>query len=255
MVSWPPDKRAASNSVTATVPDGELVYAIGVIHGRMDLLSALLALIGQDAVRSDHANKTLIFLGDYVDRGPDSRGVIERLSEGLPDGFEAHFLKGNHEQFLLDFLQDPKWLAPWRGNGGDPTLLSYGVDVGRLDRVSAPSEAWRAAFAQALPDRHLKFLQGLGLNCVIGDYVFVHAGLRPGVPLSDQVPADLLWIRNEFLDAQEPFGKVVVHGHTPERKPVVRENRIGIDTGAVFTGCLTALRLANGTQDFLQAAP
>lgn len=245
----------ASNSVKATVPDGELVYAIGDIHGRTDLLSALLALIEQDAAQSDCAKKILVFLGDYVDRGPDSRGVIERLSEGLPDGFEAHFLKGNHEQLLLDFLKDPNWLAPWRRNGAEPTLLSYGVDVDRLDRSGAPPDAWREAFAQALPDSHLKFLEGLGLNCVIGDYVFVHAGLRPGVPLSDQVPADLLWIRNEFLDAQEPFGKVVVHGHTPERKPVVRENRIGIDTAAVFTGCLTALRLANGTQDFLRTPP
>jgi len=217
-------------------------------------LSALLALIEADAARSGCAKKTLVFLGDYVDRGPDSRGVIDILSEGLPGGFEAHFLKGNHEQFLLDFLKDSAWLGPWRRNGGEATLLSYEIDVDRLDRIGAPPEVWREAFAGALPGRHLRFLEGLGLTYVVGDYVFVHAGLRPGVPLCEQGPADLLWIRNEFLDSQDPFDKIVVHGHTPERKPVVRTNRIGIDTGAVFTGCLTALRLANGTRDFLQTA-
>ena len=231
------------------------IYAIGDIHGQLEMLKTAHARIAADRSLNGDENAQVVHLGDLVDRGPDSRGVIKRLSEGLPSGFEAHFLKGNHEQLLLDFLKDPNWLAPWRRNGGEPTLLSYGVDVDRLDRSGAPPEAWREAFAQALPDSHLKFLEGLGLNCVIGDYVFVHAGLRPGVPLSDQVPADLLWIRSEFLDAQEPFGKVVVHGHTPERKPVVRENRIGIDTAAVFTGCLTALRLANGTQDFLRTPP
>ena len=253
-MSWPPDKRAASSSVTPTVPDGEVVYAIGDIHGRTDLLSALLALIERDAARGDPSKKTLVFLGDYVDRGPDSRGVIEMLSAGPLGGFDAHYLKGNHEQFLLDFLNDPDCLHAWCRNGGKPTLTSYGVDIDRLERIGAPPEAWREAFAAALPPAHLRFLESLELTCVIGDYVFVHAGLRPGVPLAEQVADDLLWIRHEFLDAEEPFGKIVVHGHTPERKPVVRTNRIGIDTGAVFSGCLTALRLANGTRDFLQTA-
>ncbi|ODS01380.1 hypothetical protein AUC68_00520 [Methyloceanibacter methanicus] len=237
--------------MTPTVPEGEVVYAIGDIHGRTDLLSALLALIAQDAARSDHSKKTLVFLGDYVDRGPDSRGVIDMLSRGPLDGSKRIVLKGNHEQFLLDFLNDPGCLDSWCRNGGEPTLASYGVDIDRLERIGA-RRGWREAFMAALPPTHLRFLESLELTCVVGDYVFVHAGLRPGVPLAAQVADDLLWIRHEFLEAQEPFGKIVVHGHTPGDKPVVRTNRIGIDTGAVFTGCLTALRLANGTRDFLQ---
>lgn len=240
--------------MTATVPDGEVVYAIGDIHGCSDLLSALLARIERDAARGRPVKKTLIFLGDYVDRGPDSRGVIEMLRAGLPRGFEARCLKGNHEQLLLDFLDDPARLDAWRSNGGEETLRSYGVDVDGLARRAAPPALWREAFAAALPASHLRFLQSLALKYVVGDYVFVHAGLRPGVPLDEQAPADLLWIRHAFLDAETPFGKVVVHGHTPERGPVVRPNRIGIDTGAVFSGCLTAMRLENGTRSFLSTA-
>jgi serine/threonine protein phosphatase 1 len=247
-------KKATFESVTATIPAGEVVYAIGDIHGRLDLLHELLTLIEQDSAAVGKARKTLIFVGDYVDRGPDSRGVVELLSARLPDEFDAHFLKGNHEQFLLDFLDDPTWLDAWLRNGGEPTLLSYGVDVGGLERRRAEPRAWREAFQEAIPERHLHFLRNLELQYQIGDYVFVHAGVRPGVPLDEQRPTDLLWIRHEFLRSQEPFGKIVVHGHTPKREPVMRSNRIGIDTGAVFTGCLTALRLECGTRTFLQVA-
>lgn len=239
----------------ATVPDGQVVYAIGDIHGRSDLLTELLALIENDAAGAGPAANTLIFLGDYVDRGPDSRGVIELLSTNLPPGLATHFLKGNHEQFLLDFLDDPSWLDGWLRNGGEQTWRSYGVDIDGLQDRRAPPAAWREAFLEALPAAHLRFLTTLELKCVVGDYVFVHAGLRPGVPLDRQVPDDLLWIRYEFLDSEESFGKIVVHGHTPERTPVVRPNRIGIDTGAVFSGSLTALRLENGTRTFLRTAP
>ncbi|WP_108683029.1 metallophosphoesterase family protein [Methyloceanibacter sp. wino2] len=241
--------------MTTTIPDGQVVYAIGDIHGRSDLLTELLALIESDAAAAGTAAKTLVFLGDYVDRGPDSRGVIELLSADLPPGFDTHFLKGNHEQFLLDFLDDPSSLDGWLRNGGEQTLRSYGVDIDGLQDRHAPPMAWREAFLEALPEAHLRFLTTLELKCVVGDYVFVHAGLRPGVPLDRQVPQDLLWIRHEFLDSEEPFGKIVVHGHTPERTPVVRPNRIGIDTGAVFSGSLTALRLENGTRAFLRTAP
>lgn len=241
--------------MSATIPEGQVVYAIGDIHGRSDLLTQLLASIANDAAAAGRAAKTLVFLGDYVDRGPDSRGVIERLTTNLPLGFATHFLKGNHEQFLLDFLDDPLWLDGWLRNGGEQTLRSYGVDVDGLQDRRTPATAWREAFLEALPEAHLQFLGGLELKCVVGDYVFVHAGLRPGVPLNQQVAEDLLWIRHEFLDCQEPFEKIVVHGHTPERVPVVRPNRIGIDTGAVFSDCLTALRLENGTRTFLHTAP
>jgi diadenosine tetraphosphatase ApaH/serine/threonine PP2A family protein phosphatase len=236
--------------VSAQVPQGQLVYAVGDIHGRSDLLAELLADIAADAAGEDAAKKTLIFVGDYVDRGPDSRGVVEALLQALPEGFSTHFLKGNHEALLLDFLDDPGRLDHWRVNGGEATMRSYGVDVESLK--GAPSEAWRDAFMAALPPAHFDFYRHLKLDVTLGDYLFVHAGVRPDVPLHAQNDQDLIWIRDEFLDATEPFGKIVVHGHTPVREPVVRSNRIGIDTGAVFSGRLTALRLQNDDWRFLQ---
>jgi serine/threonine protein phosphatase 1 len=237
----------------ACLPGGELVYAIGDIHGRADLLSLLLADIAADAEASqDVTERTLIFVGDYVDRGPDSRQVVEMLITSLPQGFDVHFLKGNHEAILLDFLEDASWLDDWRANGADATLLSYGVDVERLVRTRAPSEEWRRAFAAALPETHRRFYQGLELKVSRGDYLFAHAGVRPGVPLDAQEPHDLIWIRGAFLESEEPFGKVVVHGHTPAVEPQLRANRIGIDTGACFTGRLTALKLQGRNKSFLQ---
>ena len=238
--------------MTAKVAEGELVYAIGDIHGRSDLLGGLLGEIEADAARQDAAKKTLVFVGDYVDRGPDSCGVIEMLLKGLPQGFSVHFLKGNHEALLLHFLDDAHRLDHWRRNGGEETMASYGVDVQRLTETRARPEAWREAFMAMLPTAHFDFFRHLGLQLPVGDYLFVHAGVRPGVPLDAQAETDLIWIRDEFLDATEPFGKVVVHGHTPGQAPVIRPNRIGIDTGAVFSGRLTALRLENGNQSFLQ---
>jgi serine/threonine protein phosphatase 1 len=236
-----------------SLPHGQLLYAVGDIHGRLDLLEALLQLIAQGARASESARqKTLVFVGDYVDRGPDSRGVVERLIRDPLQGFDTHFLKGNHEAILLDFLEEPWRLDHWLMNGGDATMRSYGVDVERLARLDAPAEIWRNAFADALPDAHLRFLRRLKLSVSFGDYLFVHAGVRPGVPLGAQSEADLVWIRAPFLDSDEPFGKIVVHGHTPTREPVTRPNRIGIDTGAVFTGRLTALRLQDGSREFLQ---
>jgi serine/threonine protein phosphatase 1 len=208
------------------VPEGELIYAVGDIHGRSDLLAELLLKIEADAAMRLAAKKRLIFLGDYVDRGPDSRGVVEILLHGLPSDFSAHFLKGNHEALLLGFLADASRLDQWRYNGG--------------------------AFASALPATHLHFLQGLDLLIPADDYLFVHAGVRPGVPLEAQSETDLIWIRDEFLGSTKSFGKVVVHGHTPALEPVMRPNRIGIDTGAVFSGRLTALRLQDGERSFLE---
>lgn len=236
-----------------TLPEGQLLYAVGDIHGRLDLLQSLLDLIDADARASGHAGRrTLVFLGDYVDRGPDSRGVVERLMRDLPQGFETHFLKGNHEAILLDFLEDAGRLDHWRLNGGDATMLSYGVDTERLARFGASPVTWRDAFAEALPEAHLHFFKNLQLSVGFGDYLFVHAGVRPGVPLAAQSEADLIWIRGPFLNHADPLGKIVVHGHTPGQEPVTRPNRIGIDTGAVFTGRLTALRLQNGSREFLQ---
>ena len=170
----------------------------------------------------------------------------------MPPGFETHFLKGNHEAILLDFLDDPWRLDHWLLNGGEETMRSYGVDTERLARLSAPPDVWRQAFAEALPEAHLRFFRDLQLSVSFGDYLFVHAGVRPGVPLAAQSEADLIWIRGPFLNHADPFGKIVVHGHTPGREPVTRPNRIGIDTGAVFTDRLTALRLQDGAREFLQ---
>ena len=235
-----------------SVPEGELVYAVGDIHGRSDLLADLLRQIEADAADRAASKKSLVFVGDYVDRGPDSRGVVEMLFHDLPQGFDVRFLKGNHEAMLLDFIADPDKLEHWRMNGGGATMKSYGVDVAGLLAADAAPVVWHAVFTAKLPEPHLAFYKSLRLHVAAGDYLFVHAGIRPGVPLEAQVETDLIWIRAKFLDATEPFGAVVVHGHTPVDAPVVKSNRIAIDTGAVFTGRLTALRLQNGEQGFLQ---
>lgn len=234
------------------LPPGNLLYAVGDIHGRLDLLERLLDMIEADAhAHADAECRTLVFVGDYVDRGPDSRGVVEKLIGSLPPGFETHFLKGNHEAILLDFLEEAWRLDHWLQKGGEMTVQSYGVDTERLERLGAPAEVWRQAFVEVLPGAHLRFFKSLKLTLVFGDYLFVHAGVRPGVPLKAQSEADLVWIRGPFLNHAGPFGKIVVHGHTPGAAAVMRSNRICIDTGAVFSGRLTALRLQDGTRQLL----
>ena len=235
------------------LPEGQLLYAVGDIHGRSDLLEDMLRRIEDDAQASSPADRlTLVFLGDYVDRGADSRAVVERLVGGLPKSFDAHFLKGNHEAILLDFLEEPWRLEHWLMNGGEATMRSYGVDTDSFWRFSAAPQAWRDAFADALPKAHIDFFKGLKLSVSFGDYLFVHAGVKPGVALAAQQEEDLVWIRDPFLNSTESFGKIVVHGHTPGNKPVTRPNRIGIDTGACFTNRLTALKLRNDSREFLQ---
>lgn len=239
--------------MTPALPQGQLVYAVGDIHGRSDLLGRLLRRIEDDARQRRAEKRTLIFVGDYIDRGPNSREVVESLLTAPPPGFAVHFLKGNHEALLLGFLDDAWNLDAWLMNGGDATMSSYGVDVAGFARSEADPEAWRAAFAEALPATHLEFFKRLKLSVSLGDYLFVHAGVRPGVPLEAQTESDLVWIREPFLSWNEPFGRTVVHGHTPEAEPVIRPNRIGIDTGACFTDRLTALRLEGSARDFLQS--
>lgn len=236
--------------------EGRRVYAIGDVHGRLDLLDPLLDQIRQDARYVDgEATPVLVFVGDYVDRGVGSKGVIDRVIElqAGPD-FEVRALKGNHKEAMLAFLTDPNFGPTWSEHGGVQTLSSYGIVAPILRMDAQEWEKARAAFAEALPVAHLNFLSGLELMTVIGDYVFVHAGLRPGVPLKAQREPDLLWIRQDFLNADRPFEKIVVHGHTPTEEAFLGEHRIGIDTGAYATGLLTAVRLQNGERRLIQSS-
>jgi len=230
------------------VPDGLRIYAVGDIHGCVTQLQALLDAVVDDGRHWEGA-KHIVFLGDYCDRGPDSKGVIERLLAGVA-GFEATYLRGNHDQAVLDFLQDPLVYRNWRAYGAPETLLSYGVIPPRFDDEAAFLTA-RDQFAAALPASHLRFLQNLQYFSKIGDYFFVHAGVRPGVQLEKQVPEDLLWIRDEFLMSNADFGAVVVHGHTPGDQPVRRTNRICVDTGVYATGRLTTAVLQGEDCRFL----
>jgi len=196
------------------------IYAIGDIHGRLDLLSELLARISSDIALRPTARPLYVFLGDYIDRGSASRETIDRLIEHGKT-HESIFLKGNHESFLIEFLQNPNILEDWRQFGGLETLVSY-----RLSPSLNPSEAERrhlsTALAGELPDSHRQFFAALKPSFACGDFLFVHAGVRPGVPLAQQKEEDLLWIRDEFLACEDDFGKLVVHGHTPVREPEVR---------------------------------
>jgi len=238
-----------------TVPDDTVVYAVGDVHGCAALLRDLHDEIARDASSVRCRRRVLVYLGDYVDRGPASKEVVDILLDEPLDGFERHFLKGNHEAFLLDFLDDVEAGPGWLFNGGISTLRSYGVTVDQDFAMTVPALAdLQERFAAALPDAHRAFYEGLERSHVEGDYLFVHAGIRPGVPLADQEEEDLLWIRDEFLASPADHGKVVVHGHTITWNPEFRMNRIGIDTGAFSSGVLTCLALEGREQDILSAA-
>ena len=234
------------------VPDGERVYAIGDIHGRADLLDGLQARIMADAEGAPAGTAfTAVYLGDYVDRGPDSRGVIERLlAAPLPGFLEVH-LKGNHEDMMLRFLDDPDQGWSWMVNGGDATALSYGLTLTGGGEAAERMARMRDELAARLPHAHLDFLRSLEMSHVSGDYLLVHAGIRPGVALDRQSEDDLLWIRDAFLRSPADHGKVVVHGHTPTAAPELRANRIGIDTAAYASDVLTCLVLDGAERRFL----
>jgi serine/threonine protein phosphatase 1 len=238
-------------------PDGLAIYAVGDIHGRLDLLIELQARILADAARRRAARRVVVYLGDYVDRGPDSRSVLERLTARPLPGFDSVHLRGNHEQMMLDFADGSGRGMAWFPNGGGETLASYGLDAPAGGLRPAPDAAarLRAGLLAALPTSHDAFLRALPACHRIGDYVFVHAGIRPGVALADQSEVDMLWIREPFLGANTEHGFVVVHGHTVSLAPQIRTNRIGIDTGAYATGVLTALAIEGGRVDILRTAP
>lgn len=223
-------------------PSGARAYAIGDVHGRLDLLERMIATIDRDRHDNGRARDYLILLGDLIDRGPDSRGVIEFLMRLPSEGIRPIFLMGNHEEMMLRVLGDePEAVHQWLTYGGYEFAQSYGVEVGRLATL-APTEA-AAMIRTAVPASHFSFIEGFADSFTFGDFLFVHAGLRPGKSLADQDPHDLRWIREEFLNDETDHGCMVVHGHTISAAPEEMENRIGIDTGAYQTGILTALRI------------
>jgi serine/threonine protein phosphatase 1 len=231
------------------------IYAVGDIHGQAGLLDEILSIVASDNEAQGEAETLLVFLGDYIDRGLDSKDVVSRLAGGVGPGMAPVFLKGNHEDLLLSFLDRPETGLNWLHNGGDMSLLSYGVEPSVIHDAlflnKAGLEEAAATFRSVLPDDHLQFYRNLRLSFRAGDYFFAHAGVRPGVALDLQAEADLLWIRHEFLHHPGGFGAVVVHGHTPTPAPENLHNRICIDTLAFATGKLTAVALEGSRRRFL----
>lgn len=229
------------------------MWAVGDIHGRLDLLQPLVEAIVADLHESNATRKVVIFLGDYIDRGPDSRGVL-RLLAGLSvvKDVEWRFLKGNHEQAMLEFLDDPSAGARWCEYGGERALRSYRL---RVPDLAHRTEAWASVAADLrhkLTKREMAFLENLELCITVGDYFFSHAGARPGLALDRQSPKDLMWIRQPFLDSPAEFERIIVHGHTPAARVYADQRRIGIDTKAYDSGVLTALKLEGRERMLLQ---
>jgi serine/threonine protein phosphatase 1 len=236
-----------------SISPGLSVYAVGDIHGRLDLLEDLLRRIREDAERhADDTDRTLIFLGDYIDRGPASRGVVERLLEDPLPGFATVRLMGNHEEAMLGFLDRQSDGLDWLTFGGLETLLSYGVPLRTMPSTGKQVVELREALAAAVPPSHVDFFRKCAFRYSVGDYVFVHAGVRPGVSLEKQSPSDMMWIRDDFLRSRVPLpGRVVVHGHTIVDMPQDRSHRVNLDTGAFVSGRLTGLVLRGDSRRFL----
>lgn len=233
-----------------SVPRGTRAYAIGDVHGRLDLLNLMLTDIEKDIAASGPRRTLLIFLGDLIDRGPDSRGVIERLRSYRREGLRTVFLIGNHEEVLLRLLAGERGLlADWLKFGGAECLTSYGVDPILLLKNGEAEALVR--LARSIPVEHRRFLNGMADTLRVGDYLFVHAGIRPNVDLALQTQADLRWIRQPFLEDERDHGFMVVHGHTITNGVDERVNRIGIDTGAYRTDALTAVVLEGTERRYL----
>jgi serine/threonine protein phosphatase 1 len=234
------------------LPEGLRVYAIGDVHGRIDLLDALLASIEADTASWSGASE-IVLLGDYVDRGPGSAAVLGRLTGDAPKGTCWRLLKGNHEAILLDLFapqpSDERLLPSWLAHGGRETLASYGLPASIIHASDAATVI--GALAEVMPVTQRELLASLAYTHAAGDYLFVHAGIRPGIALADQRPRDLVWIREAFLDYPGDHGVHVVHGHSVRREVDERQNRTGIDTGAYATGKLTALVLEGAGRRYL----
>lgn len=235
------------------VPAGQRIYAIGDIHGRLDLLDALLKRIERDRRARPGMEERIVFLGDYIDCGPQSAQVLDRLL----GGGEWLLLRGNHEQVMLDVFDGvgdaEQRLRQWLKMGGRETLRSYSMAPALA--YGDDLDAIRAAIPAHVPPWHVAGLRAMPLSWRAGDYLFVHAGIRPGAPIERQKPSDLLWIREAFLDDSGDHGVMVVHGHTISRRIEERPNRIGIDTGAYRTGRLTALVVEGSARRYISTRP
>lgn len=243
--------RTTAKSNLPQIPEGRRVYAVGDIHGCADLLDQLMTLIDADDLARGPAQTTLIFLGDIVDRGPASAAVIERLRGMAETREDVRFLLGNHEEIFLGALDgEPKALRLFCRIGGRETVLSYGMAAAEYERLDYEELIHR--LETLVPAEHRAFVAGFEDMIVIGDYVFVHAGVRPDTPLDRQRTSDLRWIRDPFLDHRSTLEKTVVHGHTMTDQIERRSHRIGIDTGAYSSGRLTALGLEGDSSWHLQ---
>lgn len=234
-----------SQPIRASIPADIRIYAIGDIHGRADLLYEITQRIEDDLRRRPIKYAIEVYLGDYIDRGPDSKSVIDQLAVRLVEK-RALCLRGNHEALLAEFLHDPSVIHHWSQLGAWETFSSYGVTVSDRDGTITPVDLHQS-FLKVFPRAHELFLQCLRDSFCCGDYVFVHAGIRPGIPIELQEPTDLHWIRGEFLESTQSHGKYVVHGHTPVSHADIRSNRINIDTGAWMSGVLTCIAIEGET--------
>lgn len=233
-------------------PRGRRAYAIGDIHGCLDLLDRLLEGIEAEIAEEPRQKTSIVFLGDIVDRGPASAQVVERLRTYSPAGASAHFVMGNHEEVMLRVVAGETELLPsWLRFGGAETLKSYGLDPRELSQLE--DDDMLSRLRRAIPKAHVDFLHSFADSISFGRYLFVHAGIRPGIHLSEQSQSDLRWIREPFLDDPRDHGFVVVHGHTITNSVDVAANRIGIDTGAFCTGKLTALGIEGTDRWLIQA--
>lgn len=245
LIGRPPESR-----VPLLTP-GQRVYAVGDIHGRLDLFDFLIGAIEQDDAARGDAFTTVILLGDLIDRGPDSAAVVARAKEWSKDR-HLEFIKGNHEEMLIASLDDREVLRGFLRYGGRETVLSYGVHP--RDLLEADFEELQLMMAEAIPREHIEFLDGFQKFIRNGDYLFVHAGIRPQTPIEHQLGKDCRWIREPFLSHEGDFGAFVIHGHTITEEPQIRSNRIGIDTGAFVHGTLTAIGLEGADRWFIQAS-